>query len=682
MNERIKLILKRLHDRHYQEKRKDFSRDLAAEYAKNGMPLPLRVAGRLQEMMDNEEVVIYEGDHIGFYRTIRKIPAILTENEFNELRAKYFLFDGAQVSNISSDYEYTLKVGFDQRINEIETQLVLARNDEERITLQAMKASILAIYTISDKYKQGYKNNPEMQRILNNIPRKGAKSFHEALVFLRLLNYALWLNGNKHNTLGRFDQYMYPYYKHDIDKGIITKEQALELVQEFFLSLNFDSDLYPGVQQGDNGQSLVLGGVNLKGEEAFNDLSELCLQASLDLKLIDPKINMRVSKNTPDKWFEFGTRLTKQGLGFPQYSNDDVVIPALIKWGYKEEHARDYVVAACWEFIIPKYAMDIPNIDAVNFPEIVNKAIFDKLIPAQNYEDFEKSVTDLVDRQIAKMVAACANYYLLPSPLQSALMSGCVERRKDISEYAIYQNFGFHGAGIATAVDSLYAIKEQVFAKKTISKLQLIDALQTNFADEDSLRQLLRSSGKMGNNDNKVDAIAVRLLHEYAKSCTKHTNNRGGIIRPGTGTAMYYIWYSQNLGATADGRHSGEPFGANYSPSINVRFNGVLSVIQSFAKPNLEEVCNGGPLTLEFHDNVFRNDEGVSKVAALVKTFIKLRGHQLQLNAINRETLLDAQKHPENYKNLIVRVWGWSGYFNELDPVYQEHVIKRLEFLE
>jgi len=145
---------------------------------------------------------------------------------------------------------------------------------------------------------------------------------------------------------------------------------------------------------------------------------------------------------------------------------------------------------------------------------------------------------------------------------------------------------------------------------------------------------------------------------------------------------MYYIWHSERLGATPDGRKAGEPFGANYSPSINSRFNGVLSVIQSFSKPNLERVCNGGPLTLEFHDTVFRNEEGVSKVAALVQTFVKLRGHQLQLNAVNRETLLDAQKHPEKHKNLIVRVWGWSGYFNELDPVYQNHVIQRLEFLQ
>ena len=184
----------------------------------------------------------------------------------------------------------------------------------------------------------------------------------------------------------------------------------------------------------------------------------------------------------------------------------------------------------------------------------------------------------------------------------------------------------------------------------------------------------------MGQNDDEVDGIATKIMDAYAKECSKHKNSRGGIIRAGTGTAMYYIWWSQDLKATADGRKASEPFSANYSPSLNINMKGVLSVISSFTKPNLINICNGGPLTLEFHDSLFRNEEGCKKVAAMVKTYIKLKGHQLQLNAVNKETLLDAQKHPENHKNLIVRVWGWSGYFNELDLVYQNHIIKRLEF--
>lgn len=682
MDKRVKVILDRLHSRKYRELRVPYKVDLASEYAKNKVPFALRASDRLQKLADAEKAIVYPGDRIGFYRTIHDIPAILTDEEFAALGKKYFLFDGAQVGNISSDYEYTIKVGFDKRLEEIEAQLEKTSDADEINELTAMKESIFAVYTVADKYRDAHKNNKEMHDILSNIPRKGAKTFHEALVFLRLLNYMLWLNANKHNTLGRFDQYMYPYFKKDIESGRLNEEEAFVLIQEFFLSLNFDSDLYPGVQQGDNGQSLVLGGVDTEGKEAFNELTKMCLEASLELNLIDPKINMRVSANTDDKWFVLGTKLTKKGLGFPQYSNDDVVIPALVKWGYKLEHARDYVVAACWEFIIPKYAMDIPNVDAVNFPELVNKTVREELLAAKTYEEFEKHFFKNIHREVERMAKTYGNYYIIPSPLQSVLMDGCVERRKDISEAALYQNFGFHGAGIATAVDSLAVIKNEVFTKKEISKKDLLSALSLNFDGYEEMRMTLQNGTKMGNNDDDVDAIAVRMLDEYAEACSKYKNARGGIIRPGTGTAMYYIWHSQKLGATADGRKAGEPFGANYSPSINSRFNGVLSVIQSFSKPNLERVCNGGPLTLEFHDTVFRNDEGVTKVAALVKTFVKIGGHQLQLNAVNRETLLDAQKHPEKHKNLIVRVWGWSGYFNELDPVYQNHVIQRLEFLQ
>ncbi len=263
----------------------------------------------------------------------------------------------------------------------------------------------------------------------------------------------------------------------------------------------------------------------------------------------------------------------------------------------------------------------------------------------------------------------------------SILMKDCIKNHKDIADGGKYNNIGFHGTGISNASDALAAVKENVFEKKVITLQELIKALDNNFEGYEKILHLLISSPKMGNNDDYVDSIGTKLLHKFAIECSKYKNSRDGIYRAGTGTAMYYIWYSENMKATADGRKKGEPFSANYSPSLNHNFKGVLSVVQSFTKPNLSEVCNGGPLTLEFHDTLFRNEEGTKKVAMLVKTFINLGGHQMQLNAINRDVLLDAQIHPEDHKNLIVRVWGWSGYFNELDLVYQNHIIKRLEFL-
>ena len=177
-----------------------------------------------------------------------------------------------------------------------------------------------------------------------------------------------------------------------------------------------------------------------------------------------------------------------------------------------------------------------------------------------------------------------------------------------------------------------------------------------------------------------TNRLATRLLHFFAKSLEGYRNDRGGIFRAGTGSAMYYIEHGEKIAATADGRRAGEGLSANYSPSLFTRCNGPVSVILSFTSPDLSLVANGGPLTLELHDTMFRSPESIAKTAGLVKSYILRGGHQLQLNAVNRDMLLDAQKNPDAYRNLIVRVWGWSGYFVELDREYQDHIIARCEY--
>jgi formate C-acetyltransferase len=257
---------------------------------------------------------------------------------------------------------------------------------------------------------------------------------------------------------------MLPYFNASLEAGSTT-EQLLEILELFFISINMDSDLYPGVQQGDNGQSMVLGGYDLDGTCRFNKLSELCMQASLDLSLIDPKINLRVNKTTPDSLYALGTKLTKQGLGFPQYLNDDVIIPGLIKLGYRPEDAANYAVAACWEPIIPGYGADVPNETAFSYPMVLSSAI-ESLEQCENIETlleaFDAAAKLRCDKIISETNTEETYYFRRPlpiSPLISLMMDGCLESRTDIGRFgARYYNCGAFGAGLSTAVDSVNAI--------------------------------------------------------------------------------------------------------------------------------------------------------------------------------------------------------------------------------
>jgi formate C-acetyltransferase len=403
------------------------------------------------------------------------------------------------------------------------------------------------------------------------------------------------------------------------------------------------------------------------------------MQASIELKLIDPKINLRVHDNTPLDVYMLGTQMTKLGLGFPQYSNDNIVIPALETWGYSHIDAANYVVAACWEFIIPEVAMDIVNIDALSFLKSILEAL-PEISSCETYEDFLEVVRKKMFSQATQICANTNGIYMEPAPLMSMMMADCVENGTDISKGARYNNYGIHGTGLSSAVDSLAAIKKYVYEEKTLDKETLLEALEADFEGYNEIYTMLRyQSPKMGNDDDYVDSIATQLLDWFADSLEGLQNGRQGIFRPGTGSAMYYLWHGNELGASPDGRKNREEFACNFSPSLYTRSKGPVSLIKSFSKAHLGRVANGGPLTVELHDTMFKNEDSIQKVATLVKTYMDIGGMQIQLNGVNRDTMLDAQKHPKKYRDLIVRVWGWSGYFVELDKVYQDHIIKRME---
>ncbi len=653
---------------------------LAREYSKDGIPDFQRAEKRLRWMLENEKPVVFSFDAIALLRTLPAIPEIFTEEEWTEIRKDHAVHEQGKVCNISPDYALLMDVGTRAKRQEILRVLEEAAG-ESALYLKSLLGTLDALENFAEKYAAEALRvgNQAVADMFKHIPWEAPRSFREALQFLRLIHFALWCAFNYHNTLGRFDQYMLPYYARDIAAGKLNDEEALELIEEFFLSCNKDSDLYTGMQQGDNGQSVMLGGMTPEGEPGFNSLSALCLKASLELRLIDPKMNLRVDKNTPIEIYKTGSELTKQGLGFPQYANDDVVIKALKNWGYADRDANNYTVAACWEFIVPGRGMDIPNIAGLSFPQAVKEAM-ETEDAWHSFDAMMESVRWAIHRQAESIMENTKNIYMEPTPLMSLLMEGCVEKARDISLGGVYNNYGIHGTGLSTAVDSLAALRKYVFEESRFSREDIARMLMNNFQGEEEALALLRyQSPKMGNDDDAVDALATRLLDDFADALKGHINDRGGIFRPGTGSAMYYIWHAKDAPATPDGRLRGEALACNYSPSLFSRCKGPVSIIKSFTKPHLSKVCNGGPLTIELADSMFRSEDSVRKVALFVKSFIDMGGHQMQLNSVNRDTLMDAKNHPEDHRNLIVRVWGWSGYFVELDEVYQDHIIERME---
>ena len=688
MTERIKRLLERTFAKEQEQFRRDVDwSSLLARFAEEQVGDEARARIGLEEMLKAETPQFMEGETISFMRTVRQIPELHTSGEMDARRAAGVAFgEKGVVFNLSADFASTIRDGLDVRIAEMEERLAVCRAENDGKGVDFLENAILsakAVLDLSERYRLAaeQKGLHRIAETLAQVPRLGARTFHEALQSLRILHYALWCEGEYHCGLGRIDQYLHAYYEADIKAGRLSEETALEELEEFFIACNRDSDLYIGVQQGDNGQSVMLGGVTRDGADAFNALSRLCLKACGELKLVDPKINLRVSSSTPKEIFEAGTELTAKGLGFPQYANDDVVIPALEKWGYATEDARNYTVAACWEFIIPGCGLDINNIDAVSFAGALDAALrtIAERNPAALFEDVKKAFFAEIQNRADAIVEKYANVEVLPGPFVSILSDGCIEKARDICNGAKYNNFGVHGTGIAVAVDSLASVRELVYERGMVSLPELVQLLDSDFAGRPDVLAAAKAAPKMGNADARADNLAKELLAFWGHAFDGKKNGRGGIFRPGTGSAMYYIWHAREIPASADGRLSRSPLSANYAPSLDVPVKGPVSVVRSFTEPDLAPVCNGGPLTIELHDSVFAMADGVSKVAELVRFFVLRGGHQLQINTINRETLKDAQEHPERHRHLIVRVWGWSGYFVELDKEYQDQIIKRVE---
>lgn len=652
-----------------------------------------RSAFILSKMCELEDPMVFKDERISFIRTKNNIPQYCDDKTIKKYYGNHKGRCYEPFHNICPDYSILLKYGLENRRAKAEKLLWETKNKKEKEFLHSVLWSIDSVLNLAKRYEltANAVGNIEVANLFANVPRYPAKSFHEALQSVRFISSIFNMADNYQLGFGRMDQYLYPYYEHDIKENIISKNEAKELLEEFFISLNKDTDLYRGIQQGDNGQSVMLGGCKPEdGSSAINELTYLILEVSKELKLIDPKINLRIDSKTPDDLIELGCELTKCGLGFPQYSNDEIVIPALVKKGYTLEDARNYTVAACWEFIIPGKGIEIVNQGAVSFPYAVDAA-FEKAIKSFGgfkWEHFKTEIKENIKQQV-KTILNCRKIVTLPSPFASIFFENSIEQKKDATEIVKYKNIGIHGAGSANGADALVAIK-LTYEKTGLEGLKnLFTAKQNNYRGFETLQQELHDTmPKVGNADNLVDN-ELKFLFDTFADVAEELSTITQKVRPGSGSAMYYLWltdpdfkwaFEPKVHATADGRLDREPLSTSLAPSQGIKVNGILSVLKSYSVIDYSRIMNGGPITIELSPSVFNSDEGIKKLAQLIKYFVKLGNQQLQLNVLDSSVLEDAIAHPEKHRNLIVRVWGWSGYFTELAPEYQQHVLNRHKY--
>ena len=456
MTERIKSLLERTFDKEQAKFRRDVDwKPLLERFVAEGTSDMARARIGFKKVMRlnkflraGERIRLADGERLALLRTVKQIPDLHTEAEMAARRAAGTAFgEKGVIFNLTADFAPTIRDGLGTRLVEMEARLARCRAEGDAEGVEFLENAILSVKAVLDfaeRYRRAAeeKGLAEIAATLARVPFNGARTFHEALQSLRILHFAMWCEGEYHCGLGRIDQYLFPYYDADIKAGRLTEETALEEIEEFFIACNRDSDLYIGVQQGDNGQSVMLGGVTREGKPAFNDLSRLCLKACGELKLVDPKINLRVDKSTPIEIYELGTELTAKGLGFPQYANDDVVIPALQRWGYELGDARDYSVAACWEFLVPGCGMDINNIDAVSFVGALDRAL--RVLTQRRrgaellFDDVKREFFAEIQRRADALVEKYAHVEILPGPFVSVISTDCIKKARDLSKGGKY----------------------------------------------------------------------------------------------------------------------------------------------------------------------------------------------------------------------------------------------------
>lgn len=556
----------------------------------------------------------------------------------------------------------------------------------------------------------------EMAGVFDRIIDQPCQTFHEAIQCMYLYHLALCLDANMHGlSFGRVDQYLGEFYEADIAAGRITHERAQELMDMYFLKvaeLNkfWATALTHAIAGYTSGCLMTLGGVDKSGKDATNEVTYMMLESAGRLILHDPPLALRIHQDTPEKLWHMAIETTKLCGGVPTFQNDDIIIPSLIGRGMEKEDANDYCIVGCvepagtgnsWPACCGTGAEGYWNM-ANAMMLALNNGInpygaeagkenpqtglaTGYLYDMKSFEEVKEAVYRQFEFFINWQVSLTNSFEYLAGqfmcqPLASATIDGCMEKGKDVMwGGAKYNSTGFPGVGIGTVTDSLTAIKYLCFDKKLCTTRELYDAIMCNWKGKENLRQtILNEVPHFGNADPYVDEQATWVSNVFSELITKASGPRG-YYTAGLYPITFHVVYGKTTAATPDGRMSGDALSDGISPVQSLDKNGPEAILLSSSKIDQEKYSDGTLLNMKFHPNTLNTDESIDKLIALMKTYFSMGGMQLQFNVISADTLKKAQENPDDYKDLVVRIAGFSAYFVEVYKECQDDIIKRTE---
>ncbi|WP_440897730.1 glycyl radical protein [Amphibacillus sp. Q70] len=557
----------------------------------------------------------------------------------------------------------------------------------------------------------------EISRICAKVPYEPAETFAEAVQAVWFIQLILQIESNGHSlSYGRFDQYMYPYLKMDLEKGMTTEDQAVELLTNLWIkTLTINKVRSQAHTYSSAGsplyQNVTIGGQTRDKKDAVNTLSYLVLRSVAQTKLPQPNLTVRYHSGLDKRFMNECIEVMKLGFGMPAFNNDEIIIPSFINVGVDDEDAYDYSAIGCVETAVPgKWGYRCTGMSYMNFPKILLITMNDGIDPVsgkrfvKGYGHFKdmKSFEELQDawdktvRELTRMSVIVENAIDLglerevPDILCSALTEDCIGRGKTIKEGgALYDYISGLQVGIANLADSLAAIKQLVFEQEKVTQEELWEALMTDYASERSKEiqeMIIHDVPKYGNDEDYADQLVTKAYDSYIDEIRKYPNTRygrgpiGGIRYSGTSSISANVGQGRGTMATPDGRNAWVPLAEGCSPSHNMDKKGPTSVLKSVSKLPTEEILGGVLLNQKVNPQTLTKEEDKQKLIMLLRTFFnKLRGYHIQYNVVSRETLIEAQKHPEKHRDLIVRVAGYSAFFNVLSKATQDDIIERTE---